>query len=141
MSIHRYLRAQLEENGLPVGTSLENAVTWRLHRWGLLDKYQHRVGKYRVVDFAWPSVKIALEADGPHHWRPDVAMKDVIRDAYLRSQGWLVFRVDNDSDTLDEQLCRVVRTIRAELELHGIKPPQRTRRAWVIDPEGENDER
>ena len=107
------LREVLQERGLPLGTTLENRVTWRLHRWGVLDQCQYRVGKYRL-DYAWPSKLIALEADGPHHWRPDVAIKDVARDSWLRSQGWLVFRVDNasgDSIALDEQLCRVVRMI------------------------------
>ncbi|MBX7434575.1 DUF559 domain-containing protein [Mycobacterium sp. Y57] len=113
-AIHHITRNLIEQHGLPTGTSLENRVTWRLHTWDILDQTQYRVGKYRL-DYAWPTVRIALEADGPHHWRPDVAVKDVARDAWLRSQGWLVFRVD-DSDTLDEQLCRVVRMIRAELD-------------------------
>jgi very-short-patch-repair endonuclease len=101
------MRTVLEQHGLPIGTALENRVTWRLHTWGVLDQCQYRVGKYRL-DYAWPKAKIALEVDGPHHWRPDVAVKDVARDAYLRSQGRLVFRADDSSDTLEEQLCRVV---------------------------------
>lgn len=110
--VARYTRGLLEAKGLPVGTSLENTVTWRLHRWGILDQTQFRVGKYRL-DYAWPKFKIALEADGPHHWRPDVAIKDVARDAWLRANGWLVFRVDNDSNTLEEQLARVAVVIRS----------------------------
>ena len=109
------LRGFLQQRNLPVGTTLENKVTWRLHRWGILDRCQYWVGKYRL-DYAWPAKLIALEADGPHHWRPDVAMKDAVRDSWLRAQGWLVFRVDDMSDdgVLDEQLCRVVRMIRSE---------------------------
>jgi very-short-patch-repair endonuclease len=111
----RALRGVLEEKGLPVGTTLENKVTWRLHRWGVLDKCQYRAGPYRL-DYAWPAELIALEVDGPHHWRPDVAVKDVIRDAWLRAHGWLVFRVDDtgSDDALDTQLCRVVRMVRSE---------------------------
>lgn len=111
--VNRSLVTLLEQNGCPTGTTLENRVTWRLHRWGVLDRVQHRVGKYRL-DYAWPAKLIALEVDGPHHWRPDVAVKDVFRDSWLRSQGWLVFRVDDMTGALDEQLRRAVRMIRAE---------------------------
>jgi very-short-patch-repair endonuclease len=76
-----------------------------------IDQQQYRVGRY-VLDFAWPSKLAAIEADGPHHWRPDVAIKDVQRDAWLRSQGWLVFRVDDSTDTLEQQLLRLVRIIK-----------------------------
>lgn len=104
-------RDALINKGLRCGTSLENKVAFRLSLFGVLDQMQHRTGKYRI-DFAWPDRKIALEADGPHHWRPDVAMKDVVRDSYLRSRGWLVFRVDEMSSNLEEQLDRVIEILR-----------------------------
>src|SRR6476469_6301485 len=107
------LRGYLQQHNLRVGTTLEKKVTWRLHRWEILDQCQYRVGKYRL-DYAWPAKLIALEADGPHHWRPDMAVKDVARDSYLRSRGWLVFRIDEMSDNLEDQLCRVVRMVRSE---------------------------
>ena len=105
----------LTEHNLPHGSSLENRVTWRLHRFGILDQVQYRVGKYRL-DYAWPAKLIALEADGPHHLHPECAFKDVIRDRWLRSQGWLVFRVDDTGDdlTLQNQLARVARIVRSE---------------------------
>ena len=106
------LRAKLDAEGLRTGTSLENRVAWRLHRWDLLDRCQYRVGKYRL-DFAWPDRLVALEADGPFHLHPEMAAKDVVRDAYLRALGWLVFRVDEASNCLDQQLCRVARVLRA----------------------------
>ena len=109
----QYYRNLLQRHGLPGGTSLEDKVTWRLHRWGILDQCQYRVGKYRL-DYAWPAKLIALEVDGSHHWRPDMAVNDVARDTYLRSRGWLVFRVDEMNNNLDEQLCRVVRMVRSE---------------------------
>jgi very-short-patch-repair endonuclease len=111
----RTTRALLEKNGLPVGTSLEDTVTWRLHRWNCLDRTQYRVGPYRL-DYAWAEIKVALEADGPHHWRPDIAIKDVTRDAYLRARGWLVFRIHNTSGTLEEQMLRVVVVVKNELD-------------------------
>lgn len=107
------LRGIFEAKGLPVGTTLENKVTWRLHRFGILDQCQYRVGKYRL-DYAWPAKLIALEADGPHHWQPDTAVKDVARDCYLRSRGWLVFRVDETNGTLEDQLAHVVAVVNSD---------------------------
>lgn len=121
-TIERALKTVLLENDLPLGTSLENRVTWRLYRWKALDKVQYRVGKYRL-DYAWPAIKVALEADGPHHWHPDNAIKDVARDSWLRSQGWLVFRVDDVSDDLEEQICRVVVMVGNEMDHKRIKWP------------------
>ena len=116
-ALNRHYRQLLTDRELPTGTSLENRVTWRLHSWKILDQTQYRVGKYRL-DYAWPAVKMAVEADGPFHRQPENAARDAIRDAYLRNQGWLVFRVDDQSTeprALDEQLCRAVRCIRFEL--------------------------
>lgn len=107
MTAKQAIAAYIAEHGLPCGTSLENKITFRLHRWGVLGQCQYRVGRYRL-DFAWPDRRVAVEADGPHHWRPDVAMKDAVRDSWLRSRGWLVFRVDEMSGNLEEQLVRVV---------------------------------
>ena len=110
------LRALLEERNLPVGSALENRVTWQLRRFGVLGyQFQYRVGPYRL-DYAWPNKLIALEADGPYHLWPDVAIKDAARDRYLRGLGWLVFRVDYTGDeiALGDQLCRVVRMVRSE---------------------------
>ena len=80
-------RSVLAEHHLPLGTTLENKVTWRLHRWRMLDRWQYQVDRYRL-DYAWPGRLIALEADGPHHYRPDVAVKDVARmPIYVRVGG------------------------------------------------------
>ena len=111
------MRGLLDRHNLPSGTALENRATWRLFRAGVLDRQQYRVGPYRL-DYAWPDLLIALEVDGPHHWQPNVATKDVARDAYLRGLGWVVFRVDDSSGTLEHQLarvCRIVHTLRDEL--------------------------
>lgn len=112
-AIQKITRDLLTDRGLPTGTTLENRVTWRLHNWKVLDQTQYQVGKYRL-DYAWPKILIALEADGPFHKNPDNAARDAMRDSYLRSLGWLVFRVDDATGTLDEQLCRVARLVRAE---------------------------
>ncbi|MEB3049002.1 DUF559 domain-containing protein [Mycolicibacter sp. MYC123] len=111
MTVASITRDLLTQHGLPIGTSLENRVTWRLHRFGVLDRVQYRVGRYRL-DYAWPDVSAALEVDGPHHWHPDVAVNDVARDARLRDLGWLVLRI-NDGPQIDGQLCRVAQVVRA----------------------------
>jgi len=125
----RALRTVLENHNLPVGSSLENRVTWRLHRWHALDQCQYRVGPYRL-DYAWPNKLIALEADGPYHLWPDAAIKDAARDRYLRSVGWLVFRIDDTGDevALEEQLCRVVRMVSSEDD--GWAAQERAQRRW-----------
>jgi hypothetical protein len=75
---------------------------------------QHRVGEH-TLDFAWPTLKIALEADGGCHLQPKAARRDRLRDARLRAQGWLVFRVDVEgkSHLVTAQVGRVVAVVRA----------------------------
>lgn len=100
----------LNRASLPTGSTLENRVTWSLHRAGVLDRMQYRVGRYRL-DYAWPGLLVDLEADGPQHYTRNAALNDVERDAWLRSKGWLVFRVDAENCCLEEQVARVARTI------------------------------
>lgn len=91
--------------GLQTGTHPENLAAYRLHQWGHRFEQQYRVGRYRL-DIALPALRIAVEIDGPHHQRPDVAVKDTFRDQWLRDEGWIVLRV-NAGDTLEDQLANV----------------------------------
>lgn len=93
------------DNGLETGTHPENVAAFRLHQWGHKFQQQHRVGRYRL-DIAFPKHRIAVEIDGPHHQRPDVAVMDTFRDQWLRDEGWIVFRV-NAGDTLEAQLSHL----------------------------------
>ncbi len=81
---------------------------------GILDCHQqYRVGTY-VLDFAWPKLKIALEADGSVHRTADRYERDRERDAWLRGQGWLVFRVDTARRSgVGAQIRRVLSVVRA----------------------------
>lgn len=99
------------EHGLPLGTQPENLAALRLHQWGLAPLAQYRVGRYRL-DFAFPAHLVAIEIDGPHHHRPDVALRDALRDAHLRSLGWIILRV-NTGDTFEEQIARASSLIHA----------------------------
>lgn len=51
-----------------------------------------KVDKY-FIDFADKTRKIALEIDGKQHELPERKAKDLIKDQYLISQGWTVFRI------------------------------------------------
>ncbi|HTT25877.1 MAG TPA: DUF559 domain-containing protein, partial [Thermoplasmata archaeon] len=44
------------------------------------------------VDFAFPGVRIAVEADGAVHQDPTTSHRDHWRDAILRRAGWIVLR-------------------------------------------------
>jgi very-short-patch-repair endonuclease len=116
MSSARYARSVVEAHGWLPGTSLEDRVALCLHRFGERPgdvAQQHRVGRFRA-DFAWPDLRIALEADGWQHRSPEGAARDADRDRRMRAQGWLVFRVhDSDDDELAEQVARVVQVVNA----------------------------
>lgn len=76
-------------------------------------RQQVLVGPY-TLDFAWPKLRIALEADGGVHSLSAAARRDRKRDAWLRRQGWLVLRVDIDKpQAARAQVARVVAVVRA----------------------------
>lgn len=111
------LKALVVERGWKPGTHLENQVALQLSRWSHDPRdveQQYPVGKYRL-DFAWPKKLIGLEADGWWHRSPEGAVRDRQRDSWLRSQGWLIFRIDDEhgEDVLAQQLVRVTRFVRS----------------------------
>ncbi len=108
-ALSMHAKAACEARRLRTGTHPENVAALRLDQWGHRPEPQYSVGRYRL-DFAFPALRIAVEIDGPHHQRPDVAVRDTFRDQWLRDHGWIVFRV-NAGDTLEEQLSRVSRFI------------------------------
>lgn len=108
MTVQTY-RLRVDDLGLPRGSHPENVAAVTFDQAGHKPKREHRVGSYRV-DFAFPDVMIAVEVDGPHHLRPDVATKDVWRDNFLRDAGWLVLRV-HYGDGFPEQLARISQLI------------------------------
>ena len=114
-TIQSVLKDLVAEHGWKPGTHLENQVALLLTRSRLSAEQQHQVGRYRL-DFAWPDVKIALEADGWWHRSPEGATSDRQRDSWLRSQGWVVFRVDDEhgEDSLREQVVRVAHLVRSQ---------------------------
>lgn len=119
--VDRALASVVKVQGWEPGNAGENRVIRLLQSYGmrcgerqLEVQQQHRVGRFRL-DFAWPHLRIAMEADGWVHRSDDQYVRDRERDHYLRARGWLVFRVDVDSgDLLGEQVMRVVRFVRSE---------------------------
>jgi len=77
---------------------------------------------YRL-DFAYPHVLVAIEVDGPHHRRPEVAARDRRRDAHLASLGWLVLRFDEEAVTYHPSTA--LDEIRRALERRGGWPGPR----------------
>ena len=54
---------------------------------------QHRVGPYEL-DLAFPWLLVGVEHNGPDHLRPERALRDLNREAYLARAGWRVVRFD-----------------------------------------------
>jgi very-short-patch-repair endonuclease len=109
-----YRREYVAAHGWRPGTSLEDMVCRQLTHFAYRPEQQYRAGRFRL-DFAWPDLKIALEADGWHHRSPEGAARDRQRDSWLRSEGWLVFRVDDEHGeaVLAEQISRVAQIVTA----------------------------
>ncbi|PIR75670.1 MAG: hypothetical protein CO030_00185 [Candidatus Magasanikbacteria bacterium CG_4_9_14_0_2_um_filter_42_11] len=73
-------------------------VLWKYLRNVQMGRYkfrrQHGIGNY-VVDFYCPKLKLIIELDGWIHGEEEQKKKDVVRQAYLETQGFLVIRYTN----------------------------------------------
>lgn len=56
---------------------------------------QHPIGPW-VVDFACPSIHLAIEVDGPSHATRDQQAWDEMKEDYLITSGWRVMRIKNE---------------------------------------------
>ena len=116
------LRRQLERyygvEGIPDTALEQQALDHLIDAWLPLPVIQHVVplpggGHYRL-DFAYPSIKLAIEIDGPHHGLPEVAARDRQRDRRLQALGWVVLRFDEQVVAYRPEL--MVHRIRRALE-------------------------
>lgn len=48
---------------------------------------QHPVGPY-LLDLAYPEIRLGIEYDGREHLKPERALRDLDRQAYLTANGW-----------------------------------------------------
>lgn len=79
---------------------------------------QHQIGLY-IVDFYCDEAKLVLELDGGIHLEKEQKVKDVIRDEYLKSEGFTVLRIWNDV-VLEktEEFLKQIETIVSSLSPH-----------------------
>ena len=61
--------------------------------YGIHARKQAPIGRY-VVDFVIQSHKLVIEVDGEHHFLPEGMRRDDIRDAWLRSVGYRLIRIN-----------------------------------------------
>ncbi len=105
--------------------------------WELLSRYRPKftrqlpIGPY-IADFACRQAKLVVEIDGGQHAE---SARDVVRDHWLRQQGWTVFRVWNsDVNGSPEGVAEAI-LIRAAECLGGTHPqPLPSREGRVRKP-------
>jgi very-short-patch-repair endonuclease len=61
--------------------------------YGIHARKQAPIGPY-VVDFVIQTKKLVIEIDGEHHFFPDRMRRDAQRDAWLRSEGYRIIRIN-----------------------------------------------
>jgi very-short-patch-repair endonuclease len=71
---------------------------------GVLVIEQQRCGKY-FLDFAFAEFMVDLEIDGCQHRRDGQTQKDAIRDKFLNTKGWSVYRIEWQRLYKDTQQC------------------------------------
>lgn len=73
-------------------------------------KRQRSIGPY-IVDFVCMDKKLIIEIDGDVHWVGGNGSKDINRQKYLESLGFLVIRFSNDDvlKRIDGVRCEIVR--------------------------------
>ncbi len=62
---------------------------------GLKFRRQHQIGLY-IVDFYCDELWLIVELDGSIHLSKEQKEKDIIRDEYLKSVGFKIYRFENN---------------------------------------------
>ena len=106
----RQLRKQLTPQEVKLWMKLRE-----LRQLGYHFRRQAPLGPY-IVDFICFGSNVIVEADGGQHGLPEGVVRDRIRDAFFRSEGFQVLRFWNSD--IDQNLEGVMETIFAVL-----KPP------------------
>ena len=98
---------------------------WHLLRANQLNGHKFRrqaaLGPY-IVDFICLAQRLIIELDGPQHLEAAAAEHDARRTAWLVQRGYRVIRFRNHE--IDEDVHRVVDSIRQSLEVTPPTPPQ-----------------
>jgi len=82
-------------------TSIERLLRLAMEKCDLSFEIQHPVGS-RIVDFAFPDLHLAIEADG-EHWH--TAEQDKNRDEELATEGWAVIHFSESEIREDPHQC------------------------------------
>ena len=95
--------------GLRAQLTWTEAKLWeRLRQLSVRFRRQAPMGPY-VVDFVCHRANLVIEVDGGVHQLPDVAVRDLERDAWLNSQGYAVLRFSTKQ--VEDGIDGVVRDI------------------------------
>lgn len=79
-------------------TEAEKAMEPEVASLGLPYRVQHPIWALRYrLDFAFPTMKVALEIDDPSHTAKAKRAKDKVRTAKLKKAGWTVIRTTNEA--------------------------------------------
>lgn len=84
------------------------------------DFYNKPFGKY-IPDIANYRFKYIIEIDGSIHSRPDIALKDKIKDQYYKKQGYKVIRVQAYNKQDFDKMMFVLNILRGKIIKKGIK--------------------
>jgi very-short-patch-repair endonuclease len=89
----------------PKETDIERILREEMDRQGIEYKQEYSIGRYRI-DFAFPSTKLAVEADGIYwHSLENVKEKDRRKDLDLKRRGWTVLHFTGDQIRESPQDC------------------------------------
>ncbi len=113
----RFARAdRASEQAIGRARRLRAAPTWtevklwdRLRLLSVRFRRQAPMGRY-IADFVCYRANLVIEVDGGVHQLPDVAVRDLERDAWLISQGYTVLRFTTRQ--VEDDINGVVRTVR-----------------------------
>lgn len=105
------------------------AKLWeRLRLLNIRIRRQPPIGGY-VVDFACLRARLVIEVDGGVHDRTDIALRDLERDAWLRSEGFRVLRIPNarieqDIEAVVDEIQAAIRASLPNLKQRATTPSQ-----------------
>lgn len=85
-------------------TAAELAFERELCKAGVRYRFQHLIWKY-IPDFALLDQMALVELDGDSHDSAEAKLKDAERDAWLKKQGWRVYRFRNEDAMRDAKGC------------------------------------
>lgn len=96
---------------------------------GLSPAPQYRIEAY-YVDFAFPDLKVAVEADGVAYHSGERAQRDRRRDNFLRSRGWTVKRFYGT--TIHDRAANCAYVVKRELQDRQRQASERAQREEAV---------